>query len=84
MEGLREFQRYIPRTRTRTINVILLHVSGYRLASKDEAQEAASKLLELEERAFTGPLRKLGVTVVNWRPTQQNLFEVILSQAVRR
>lgn len=83
-EGLREMQKYIRRSRTGRPSVLVIHVSGFGIAARDENDEFASRLLEMEEKSILRAIRGYGALVVHWNPIKQNFAEVLLSQVARR
>jgi uncharacterized protein (DUF58 family) len=84
LEGLREMQKYIRRSRTGRPSVLIIHVSGFGVAAREENEEVASRLLEMEEKSILRTLRGYGAMVVHWNPNKQNFAEVLLSQVARR
>ena len=83
-EGLREMQKYIRRSRTGRPSVLIIHVSGFGVAAREENEEVASRLLEMEEKSILRAIRGYGAMVVHWNPRKQNFAEVLLSQVARR
>lgn len=83
-EGIKELQKYIKKTRRLEDNIIVVNISGYKLAAQEETQEIASKLLEYKERKEYSSLGSTGIQVLHWRPEQHSLLQVFLNQVVRR
>lgn len=84
LEGLREMRKYVRRSRTGRPSVLIIHVSGFGVAARDEEEEVASRLLEMEEKSVLRTLRGHGAMVVHWNPSRQKFSEVLLSQVARR
>jgi len=83
VDGLRELQKYVRKTRIERPSILLLHVSGYNIVTRTESKEITSELLELEEISILRTLRGFGVRVVHWNPKKQSFNKVLLSQVIR-
>ena len=84
LDGLREMQKYIKRSRMRRPSVLIIHVSGFGVAARSTNEEIAASLLEMEESSILRSLRGYGAMVVHWNPSKQNFTEVLLNQVARR
>lgn len=83
-EGMKRVSMYARRSRRQKPNIMVLNVSGYRLAVSKRGDKTASQLLEFEESETLNMLRGMGVTAINWNPLEQSITQVILSQVLKR
>lgn len=82
-DGIMDFRKYSRRTRSMS-NVMLINVSGYSLSINKRGDKSAAELLEHHESAQIRKLRDLGITTVNWNPSEHSITEVLLSQVAQR
>lgn len=81
--GIMDFRKYSRRTKSMS-NVMLINVSGYSLSINKRGDKTAAELLEHHESAKMRALRNLGITSVNWNPSEHTITEVLLSQVAQR
>ncbi|MBE0633615.1 hypothetical protein IH574_03500, partial [Candidatus Bathyarchaeota archaeon] len=65
-------------------NMMLINVSGYNLSIKKRGDKTAAEILQHYENAQLNALRRLGVTAVNWDPSEHTITEVLLQQVKQR
>lgn len=82
-DGIFDFRKYSRRSRSMS-NVMLINVSGYSLSIKKRGDKTAAELLEHHESAQIRALRNLGITTVNWNPSEHSITDVLLSQVAQR
>lgn len=82
-KGIMDFRKYSRRSRSMT-NVMLINVSGYSLSISKRGDKTAAGLLEHHENAQVSDLRNLGITAINWNPSQHSITDVLLSQVTHR
>jgi uncharacterized protein (DUF58 family) len=83
IKGIMDFRKYSRRSRGLS-NVMLINVSGYALSIKKRGDKTAAELLELRENAQMRALRNMGITSVNWNPSEHSITNVLLSQVGQR
>lgn len=81
--GIMDFRRYSRRSRGLS-NVILINVSGFSLSINRRGDRTAAGLLEHRETSQMAAFRQLGITTVNWNPSEATITDVLLSQVKRR
>jgi uncharacterized protein (DUF58 family) len=82
-KGITDFRKYSRRSRGLS-NVMLINVSGYSLSINKPGDRTAAELLEHRETSQMAAFRQLGITTVNWNPSESTITDVLLSQVKRR
>jgi hypothetical protein len=82
-KGIMDFRRYSRRSRGLS-NVMLINVSGFSLSINRREDATAAGLLEHKETSQMTAFRQLGITTVNWNPSEATITDVLLSQVKRR
>jgi len=82
-QGIMDFRKFSRRSRGLS-NVMLINVSGYSLSINKRGDKTAAGLLEHRETAQMAAFRRLGITTVNWNPSENTITDVLLSQVKRR
>ncbi|MFW6109243.1 MAG: DUF58 domain-containing protein [archaeon] len=83
VKGMNELRKYSRKNRNMK-NIMIINVSGYSLSIKKRGDKTASRLLQYYEKAQLNTLRRLGVTAINWDPSQHSITEVLLKQVRQR
>lgn len=66
----------------RYLDVLLINVLPYNLFPKTNNWEAfAAETRDVASRSFSGQLRNLGLTVLDWEPTDESM-ELVLSKTI--
>ncbi|MFW6109739.1 MAG: DUF58 domain-containing protein [archaeon] len=82
--AVKELHRYTSRLRSQRTNILIINVSGYRLASWTDYERIAVGALHFEEMELSGEISSPGVLVVNWDPTKQDIVQAVLSTVKQR
>jgi len=82
-KGITDFRKYSRRSRGLS-NVMLINVSGFSLSIDKRGDKTAAGLLEHRETAQMTAFRQLGITTINWNPSEATITDVLLSQVKRR
>ncbi|TFH00300.1 MAG: DUF58 domain-containing protein [Candidatus Thorarchaeota archaeon] len=77
-ESINELQKYTPRLRSQRTNIMIINVSGYKLASNTDVQKMASNVLYFEETELSHIITSPSVLVINWDPAKQDLIQRLL------
>jgi uncharacterized protein (DUF58 family) len=83
INGLLELRKYSRKSQNMK-NIMIINVSGYNLSIRKRGDKTASEILRHYENAQLNTLRRLGVTAVNWDPSDQTITEVLLKQVKKR
>jgi uncharacterized protein (DUF58 family) len=83
VKGLTELRKYSRKSQNMK-NMMLINVSGYNLSIKKRGDKTAAEILQHYENAQLNALRRLGVTAVNWDPSEHTITEVLLQQVKQR
>ncbi len=82
--SVKELLRYTSRLRSQRTNILIINVSGYRLASWTDCERIAVSALHFEEVELSGEISSPGVLVINWDPTKQDIVQAMLSTVRQR
>jgi hypothetical protein len=82
--SVKELLRYTSRLRSQRTNILVINVSGYRLASWTDYERIAVSALHFEEVELSGEISSPGVLVINWDPTRQDIVQAVLSTVRQR
>lgn len=82
--SVKELHRYTSRLRSQRTNILIINVSGYRLASWTDYERIAVSALHFEEVELSGEISSPGVLVVNWDPAKQDIVQAVLSTVRQR
>lgn len=77
--SIRELLKYTIRLRSQKTNIMIINISGYRLASSSNYQKMAANALHFEEVELSRVLASHGVEVINWDPTKQDIVQTALA-----
>ncbi len=83
VSGVQDFRKYSRRSRNMA-NVMIINVSGYGLSINKRGDKTAAGILEIQEQFQMQAFRKMGLTAINWNPTESTITDVLLSQVRRR
>jgi len=83
VKGMNELRKYSRKSQNMK-NIMIINVSGYNLSIKKRGDKTAAQLLQYYEKAQLNTLRRLGVTAINWDPSEHSITEVLLKQVRQR
>ncbi len=83
VKGMNELRKYSRKSQNMK-NIMIINVSGYNLSIKKRGDKTAAQLLQYYEKAQLNTLRRLGVTAINWDPSEHGITEVLLKQVRQR
>jgi uncharacterized protein (DUF58 family) len=83
INGMTELRKYSRKSQNMK-NIMLINVSGYNLSIKKRGDKTAAEILQHYENAQLRSIRRLGVTAVNWDPSEHTITEVLLQQVKQR
>ena len=80
VRGVTNLRQFCGRRR-RKMPVLVINVAGYHIIPKlDRYDEAAALMLQLHNRPLAQQLRRLGTSVLEWNPSQENFSTALLRQ----
>jgi len=79
IEGVKEIRKYAARVRSRSRQIIIIHVMGYHIAARENHEEAAASIMELRNQSIIREVRRAGASVVSWNSLRQSLPKLLLA-----
>jgi len=77
---VKEIRKYtMPVARSRSRQIIVMHLMSYHMAARDLVEEAAAEILELGKRQIIEDVKKVGASVIPWNPLRQSLARLLLT-----
>lgn len=79
VEGVKEIRKYAMPVRSKSRQIVVIHLMCHHIAARDFFEKTAADILELRRQHLIRQIRKVGASVTLWDPSRQSLAKLLLA-----